>query len=144
MGKVFVAILGVFLLLGVFATSINTGIKGWRTVDTTESAVVTTAAGITTANVTLTGDLFQNNITEVISITSNVTGEEPVATSYASSTNRLLVSALDANTSHRLTLNYYAESENTVLRVIGPFLALLIFGGLLAALVMGVLKKGHR
>jgi len=73
MGKVVVAILAVFLLLGGFAGAINDGIKGWRTVDATQAFVVTTGAGVTTANVTLTYELYQANVAEVQSVSSNET-----------------------------------------------------------------------
>ena len=140
MGKVFMALLAVFLLLGAFASPINEGIKGWRTVDTTQSTVVVTAAGVTTANVTLTSDLYQDKATEVISVSSNVT-ETPVATSYTEATNYLLISALDAATTRTLAINYYADSESSVMLAVGPFLGILIFGGLLAVIFMSARGK---
>ena len=144
MGKVFGAILGVFLLLGGFQASINDGINGWRTEDTTQSFAITTAAAQTTDNVTLTGDLYQDDVAQVIAITSNVTGESPVATTYTTATNVLLLSALDADTTHTLSVNYYAESDSEVMQVIGPFLGILIFGGLLFALAYSAFHKGHK
>ncbi len=141
--KVFFAILAVFLLLGAFAEQINAGIKGWRTVDTTENEVVVTGAGVTTANVTLDDDLYQDAVSQVISISSNAT-ESPVATSYVSATNVMLISALDAATTRTLTINYYAETDNTVLQVVGPFLSLFIIGGLLFGIAAGIFKKGKR
>jgi len=143
MGKVFVAILAVFLLLGAFATPINDGIKGWRTVDTTENYAVTTAAGVTTANVTLTSELYRDNITEVISVSSNESGETPVATSYAEATDYVLISALDASQTRTLTVNYYADSDSPVMIAAGPFLGILIFGGLLFGIFMGARKGRH-
>ena len=71
-------------------------------------------------------------------------GENPVATTYTSATNVLLVSALDASKTHTISVNYYAETESDVMRVIGPFLGILIFGGLLFALAFGAFSKGHR
>lgn len=141
MGKVFLMILAVFLLLGAFATPILDGIKGWRTEGTTEAHAVTTGAGVTTANVTLSNDLFQDDVSEVITITSNITGEEPIATTYTAATNRLLVSALNASATHTLTVNYRADSDSTVMAALGPFLAILIFGGLMAGIFMGMRHK---
>jgi len=140
MGKVFLMILAVFLLLGAFASPINDGIKGWRTEDTTESFVAATGAGVTTANVTLGSELFQDGVSEVIAITSNIT-ETPVATSYVSASQVLLVSALDAGTSRTLSVNYYADSDSSIMQVAGPFFGIFIFGGLLVAIFLGMNKK---
>lgn len=140
MGKWLIIILGVFLLFGVFASSINSGITTWRTQDLTQSFAVTTVAGQTTANVTLNNDLFQDDTSRVISITSNITGESPIATSYVAATKKLLVSALNPSATHTLAVNYYADSENSAIKAIGPFLALLIFGGLL----IGIILMGKR
>jgi len=142
MGRVFVAILAVFLLLGAFAPSINDGIKGWRTEDTTQNDIVATGAGVTTANVTLTSNLYRDNVVEVITVTSNIT-ETPVATSYTEASNIILVSALTANTTRTITTNYYADSDSTVMAAVGPFLGIMIFGALLLGIFMAS-RKGKR
>jgi len=142
MGKVFFIILAVFLLFGAFSSPILDGIKGWRTEDVSENHVsVTTAAGVETANITLDRDLFQDNASEVISITSNITGEEPLATSYTASSNRLLVSALNEDDTRTLVVNYLADSESSVMAAIGPFLGVLIIGGLVVAIFAGAFGK---
>jgi hypothetical protein len=141
-GKVLLAILAIFLLFGAFASPISDGIKGWRTEDITQNFVVVTGAGVTSANVTLTKDLFQGAASEVIAISSNET-EVPVATSYDESTNNLLVSAINASKTRTLSVEFYADSDSLVMQAIGPFLGVLIIGGLAFATVMGVLKKRH-
>ena len=134
MGRVLFIILAIFLLLGAFSDPILDGIKGWRTEDTTESYSVETGAGQTTANVTLTSDLFQDDISEVIAITSNITGESPIASTYTAATNVLLVGALNASATHTLSVNYAADTDNTVMLAVGPFLGILIIGGLIVAI----------
>lgn len=141
MSKVLYMIIAVFLLIGVFASPINDGIKGWRTRDTTDAFTVTTAAGQTTANVTLTRDLFSDDTAEVISITSNITGESPIATTYTAATNYLLISALNAGATHTLTVNYYAESDSGVILAIGAFLSILIIGGLIVGVYRAATSK---
>jgi len=141
MGKVIFVVLAVFLLLGAFASPILDGIKTWRTEDTTQSFAVTTGAGVTTANVTLSSDLFQDNVAEVISVSSNIS-ETPAATSYVTATNYLLISALAASQTRTLTVNYYADTDNTVMAAMGPFLGVLIIGGLIFGIFMGA--KGRR
>jgi len=143
MGRVFFAILAVFLLLGAFASPINDGIKGWRTVDTTQNFAVTTAAGVTAANVTLISDLYRDLVVEVISVSSNIT-ETPVATSYTEASNYLLISSLTANELRTLTVNYYADSDSDVMKAAGPFLGILIFGGLLFAIFLAGKGKKRR
>lgn len=141
MGKVLMAILLLFLLFGVFRESIFDGIKGLRTEDTTEGFAVSTGAGQTTANVTLNSDLFQDDVAEVISITSNITGESPVATSYTEATNVLLVSALNSSATHTLTVNYYADTEDTVMKAAGPFFGILFFGFIGFRILYGLKKR---
>jgi hypothetical protein len=139
-GKVFLAILAIFLLFGAFASPISDGIKNWRTDDITENFIVTTGGGVTSSNVTLSRDLFQSSASQVIDLSSNIT-ESPVATSYDDSTGNLLISALNAGDTRTLAVEYYADLEDTVMKAIGPFLAFLIIGGLALAVVYGIWKK---
>jgi 1-aminocyclopropane-1-carboxylate deaminase/D-cysteine desulfhydrase-like pyridoxal-dependent ACC family enzyme len=137
--KVFIGILAIFLLLGAFSGAILDGIKGWRTEDTTQSYVVATGAGVTTANVTLSLELYNDEVTEVISVTSNET-ETPIASSYDDATQKLLIAALNANDSRTLTVNYYGLPDDDVMNAIGPFLGFIVIGGLVFAIVYGVWK----
>jgi anti-sigma-K factor RskA len=139
LGKVFIGILALFLLFGVFASPISDGIKGWRSTDNTQNFVVATAGGVTTANVTLNSALYQDNVTEVISVSSNET-EFPVATSYDEATKNLLISALNAASGRTLTVEYYGESDSEVMQAIGPFLGFLVIGGLAFAVIYGIWK----
>jgi len=139
LGKIFIGMLCVFLLLGAFAVPISNGIKGWRTDDITENKLVTTGSGVTSANVVLSRDLYQANTGEVTSITSTIE-ETPVASSYTEATKTLLVTELEQSQSRTLTIEYNSETEDTTMRVLGPFLSLLIFGGILAAIVYGVVR----
>ena len=143
MGRVTMGIILIFLLLAAFATPINDGIKTWRTDDISEDIVVSTGAGVTSANATLSYNLYQEAIAEVQSISSNDTDDTPVASAYTDATKVLLVTGLDDSESHILTIDYYAEKDDTVMRVIGPFLAFMIFGFLLLGIVWGVVKGKH-
>jgi hypothetical protein len=141
LGRVVIGILAIFLLLGAFATPINDGIKTWRTNDTSEDFEVTTGAGVTSANLTLSYNLYQEALAEVQSISSNDTDDSPVASAYTDATKVLLVGGLDGDTVRTLTVDYYAETDSTVMRVLGPFLAFLIFGFLLFSIVWGIAKN---
>jgi len=129
----FYILLGIFLLLGAFAAPIMDGIKGWRTDGATvsNSFAVTTVGGQTTANVTLTRELFQDDVAEVATITSNVTGEVLIASAYTGTTQVLLLAALNPSETHTITVEYYAETESTVIRAVGPFLGVLVIGALI-------------
>ena len=143
-GRVFVAVLALFLLLGAFASPITDGIKTWRTNDTTENFDVATAAGVEGANITLSYDLYQAAIAEVQSITSDNDSGTPTANSYVEATKSLEVTNLDAAADRVLTVNYYAETDDAVMQILGPFLAVLIFGGLVAAILYGMWKPSRR
>jgi len=144
MGRVVIAILAIFLLLGAFATPINDGIKTWRTDDTSEDFEVSTGSGVTSANVTLSYNLYQEALAEVQSITSNDTDDIPIASTYTDATKVLLITGLDDEETHALTVDYYAETDSIVMRVLGPFLSFLIFGFLLMGIVWGVVKGSKR
>lgn len=143
MKNVLVAILAIFLLLGAFAEPIMGGIKTWRTENITQAEVVATALGYTTANFTTDSELFQDDEAQVISISSSIS-ETPVATSYDDDAQNILVSALSANTSRTLTVNYYAKSESIVMRAVGVFLTPLIIGFLVICCLLPLRKKKGR
>lgn len=140
MGQIVVGILALFLLIGAFRTPIIDGIKGWRTSDTNETFAVTTVAGQTSANVTLAYDLYQAATAEVIGISSNTTGT-PVASAYTEASKKLLIAGLPASTSQALTVNYYAETDDEVMRIIGPFLGFLIFFGTAGLIIWSMWKN---
>ncbi len=144
MGRIVVGIIALFLIIAPFSGPIIDGIKGWRTNDTTQSEAITTAAAQTAANVTLDYELYQAATAEVESITSNVTGDAPVASSYIEATQVLLVAGLEPSTTHTITIDYAAETDDTVLRIVGPFLGVLIFGALIWATVGGMFKGSSR
>lgn len=143
-GRVFIAVIALFLLLGAFASPINDGIKTWRTDDVSENFNVTTGAGETGDNVTLSYDLYQAATAEVQSITSDNVSDTPVANSYVEATKALEITGLAASDTRVLTVAYYAETDDRVMRILGPFLAVLIFGGIVSAILYGMWKKGSR
>ena len=95
---------------------------------------------MTTANVTLSYDLYQAATAEIIEITSTVGTDTPVGSTYTEATKKLLVSGLTADTSRTLTIEYYAETDDDTMRIIGPFVGFLIFGGIIFAIVWKVWK----
>ena len=130
----------IILLLSAVIPAIN----DFRSEEYTEShGVVTTGVGGTTANLTLTQDLFLDENSEVESVTSNVTNDVPLVSTYTSATDRLLITGLVASTARTLTVvynipsldNYYAVDIAT--RVIPLLLVLGVFGLVAAAVYAG-------
>lgn len=139
-GKVFVAIISIFLLLGAFSTPILDGIKSWRTDGVTTQQAFIVTAGDSSANVTLSRDLYQASVAQVVSIVSTKT-EAPVAADYVEATRSLVIAGLLPNESRTLTIRYYGETDSPVMRVIGPFLGVLIIGGLVGVIIWGVFVR---
>jgi len=99
--------LGAIMIILLLAPVV-TGIQDFRSAEYTEAhGVVTTAAAVTTANVTLTQDLFEDRTSEVVSVTSNVTSDVPLVSSYTTATNYLYISGLTAATTRTLTVVYH-------------------------------------
>jgi len=139
-GAVFLGIISLFLLIGPFRTPFIDGIHGWRTADTTQSASVNPSG--TAANVTLSHDLYQAALAEVSSITTNTTGA-PATSAYTEATKVLLIDGLDPG-QQTLTIQYYAETDDDVMRLIGPFLMFFLFFGVAGLIVWGVFGKQRR
>ncbi len=144
-GAIFLALITLFLLIGPFREPITDGIQGWRT--STEIEYPPILAGNVvggTANVTLGHDLYQAALSKVSSVTSNITGSTQIGrVSYIEATKVLLLGGLGAS-DQTFTVEYYAETDDTVMRLIGPFLGFLIFGGLSALIISTMFKKGRR
>ena len=91
----------IILLLG----AVLAGITSFRSAEYEEPHNVTTAGGVTTANITITQDLF-NDDTAFATIASNDTDDAAVPSSYTTSTNTLSISGLAASTTRQLTVTY--------------------------------------
>jgi hypothetical protein len=141
MGKIIVGIAVLVLGLFAFSNQISEGITNWRTDAAADNFVVTTGGGESTASVSLTSDLFAAKTSHVTSITSNITGEHPIATAYDEDTKVLSLAALNAGTSRSLVVSYRAVTSDEYMSIIGPFLAFLIFGGIVAAIIWSMVHK---
>ena len=53
----------------------------------------------------------------------------------------MLIAGLDADNTRTLTVNYYAETDDTVMQVVGPFLGFFIFGGVAGLIIWTMWKK---
>ena len=134
----------ILLLAGVL-----TGIQDVRSTSHTDAfGSVTTAAAVTTANVTLVEDLFGDRTAEVTSVTSNLTTDIPLVYSYTAATNRLIISGLTASETRTLTVVYKIGrltdyfGVDTAIRTWPMFLVLGVIG-IIAGAVYSASKRGE-
>jgi len=95
----------IILLLPAILGSVN----DFRMTDYEEPHIVATGGAETTADITLSQALFGDN-TYNASITSNVTADAPIPSSYASATKVPTVSGLETSETRRLTITYKIDS----------------------------------
>lgn len=124
--KLFIVVLCFFAVaLLVFFTgeTMPSAIYDFRTDEVDETFAVTTAAGVTTANVTLDNELWNDGVA-FASATSNSTGDSPTIDTYASATQVLTVGGLAANTTRTLTVTYdisglddYTAAEGAITKI---------------------------
>lgn len=100
------AVIGVIVILVLFGTMM-VGINNAQTDERTDTfAAVTTGGGISTASVVLVGDLYSDNILNVVSISSSNALDAPLPNGYTSASNTLAVRGLNASDTRTLTVVY--------------------------------------
>lgn len=132
--KWFIPILGVIILAVSIPFFINS-CDDFQTDDYEYAETyVETGVGESTSTVTLALALFDDDVTNVNSITSNITAEDSVtATGYTSATQVLAVSGLTASANRTLTVNYKTDAltgSNSAVGTLAGFWPLwLVLGG---------------
>jgi len=127
----------VIISLPLFFSSINNA--------QTESYVqtfagVTTGAGVYSANRTLSESLFNNSVTHVLGISSNVSADSPSATSYTGVSKLLVFGGLAQSETRTLEVTYQIDSSSlptgmgTFFTVIRWFMVFAIIGLIAAAI----------
>ena len=137
---------GVFVLILMFAfgPTIMKGITNLRTDTVTVVSSITTTEG-TTGDITLSRELFDDNLTNIQSVTSSPAySGVPIASNYDSNTGDLTISGLEAGQTRNVTVVYLAQKNDMFWGAVGPFLAFLVFGGILAAIAYSVWKPSRR
>jgi hypothetical protein len=138
MGRILGALAILLLLFTVARAPISQGIEGLRTDNQTQNIVVETSAS-SNATVVLAHDLYLGNPAKVATITSNIT-ETPLPISYAVATKTLTIDGLNATATHLLSLNYAAETTDTMWSALGPYMSILIYGVILSCIGFGLYK----
>lgn len=124
--KALLGVIGIIIILLLFGTFMG-GIKDAQTDERTDTfAAVVTGGGVTTADVELVTDIYDNNILEVTEITSDLGTDSPLPDTYVSATNTLTVRGLTAAQTRTLTVTYrYDSLAGTDAEPTGKFLGFL-------------------
>lgn len=104
---------GTFLI--ILMSAMLTGLVAFRSTSQSADYDVTTAAGATSANVTLILPVLDADIGNITSVTSNITTDAPLANTYTDAIKRVLISGLDDDAARRLTVVYRTSSLNSYL-----------------------------
>lgn len=115
----------------------------------TDTGNITTGAGVTTGNMTLTEDLYLDRMASVLTLTSTYGSDDPVASSYDSATNGFVVSGLAASQSRIITAHYEYDSSSEFpnarqLVQSGPVIVILALLALIVAIPSGLILIGWR
>ena len=145
-GKVLMAIVAIILLF-LFFGPVRTAVTDFRTDTFTEAEPGLETAAVSTGNFTLDLALYNDDITNVTSITSNITDDGTISpTGYTTATRNLQVTGLAQNENRTLTLVYRTDAleEETGLSTLAPWLLfffVLACGGLIVRVVL--IKRGR-
>jgi len=143
LGRVAVGVF-VLILMFAFAPTIMKGITNLRTDTVTVVSSITTTEG-TTGDITLSRELFDDNLANIQSVTSSPAySDAPIASSYNSNTGDLTINGLEPGQTRNVTVTYLAPKNDVFWGAVGPFLAFLVFGGILAAIAYSVWKPSRR
>ena len=138
--KVVIGIIGIVIAMVVFPI-IMSSTHDVQTDNRTELfAGVVTGGGETSANVTLTKQLYNDDVAYVTSITSSLITDVPVASSYNSGTKALTVGGLTAASSRTLTVNYENNAlvDYTGMGAVVGITPLLIWVSIIAVVIGGI------
>jgi len=147
-GRVFSVVIGVVavIILALTLPSIPTAVEDFRTETLSQSYSVTTGVGVTIGSVPLASSLWNDSVAYVTNISSNITGDSPLADNYTAASRTVGITGLSANTTRSLTVSYRtgglsanpaADSGITFLPSVIVGLIILIPLVLLASLIGG-------
>jgi hypothetical protein len=131
----------VIMLLAAAITSID----DFRMTDQADPFNVTTGDNVTTATVTLSQELFGDE-TRNASVSSNLTSDAPIASSYDDDTQVLTITGLTASESRRLTITYSIDALTDYwgAGIAARMWPLILIIGVLAIVVGAVYAASHR
>lgn len=133
--KVAMTIIGVIIILLLFGTMIG-GITEAQTDERTDTFISTTAPAEITDDVVLVADLFDGDLTNVVSITSNNEDDAPLPDAYVAGSQTLTVRGLADDDTRTLTVVYrYDDLDNQPVGTLFGLIPLLVVVVVIAVLV---------
>ncbi len=131
----------------LFLPAILDSVNSFRSTDYDVEYDATTSANVTSADIVLSQELFDEN-TAFVTVTSNLTLDAPVPSSYDEATQTLTIDGLEANESRRLSLTYKIPSLDTytgadVGAKIWPLMLVLGVIGIIAGAVYNAVRHGE-
>lgn len=105
---VFCAILFVIFTPGFFTALDNASSDEITNI----TAELTTAAGQTSANITLSNLIYNSTISKITSISSNISSDTPAAFTFNALSKILTISGLASDSTRTIEITYRSESEN--------------------------------
>ncbi len=135
--KVVLTIIGVILVLLLFGTMLG-GITDARTDERTDTFVaVVTGVGETDADVELVAELYDEDILNVVSITSDNALDGPLPDAYVAVGNTLTVRGLAASDTRTITVEYRYDALTGDAAPAGTFMSLIpLFIGIAIILII--------
>lgn len=125
--KVALTIIGVIVVLMMFSTLLG-GIDTAQTDERTDNfGAVVTGGGITTADVVLVTNLYDGDVLNVVSVTSDLGTDVPLAFSYTALTRTLTINGLTAAQTRTLTVIYKYDALTGDNAAVGSFFGFLPF-----------------
>lgn len=142
------AVIGVIIILVLFGTMML-GIKTAQTTERDDSfAAVVTGGGVTTANVVLVTDPYENDILNIASIVSDNPLDAPLPDTYVPASNTLTVRGLNAADTRGLVITYSYAALTGAAASTGSFLNMIpIFVAIAALLIIvgaGIFVFAHK
>lgn len=133
----------------VFIPAVVTSSHETITNEYTDTGNITTGVGETSGNMTLTEDLYLDRLASILTLTSTHGADNPVATSYNSTTNILIVGGLIASQTRLITCTYEYNSSDefpnsTQVMQMVPTMVVLALLALIVGIPMGLFAIAWR
>lgn len=107
--KIFQAFVVIMASAILFLIPLTTAAYDFQTDLREDTFTVNTAVGVTSANVTLVEEVYDDDVT-TISVSSDLSTDEPLYSSYNTTTRQTLFTGLTANTTRTLTVGYDVDA----------------------------------
>ena len=142
MGKImtaFIAVIGIMLVFSFFPDFL-TSTHELLTDQETYTSEVTTGGGVTTAGVVLALGVYNDDVNNIVSVSSDNGNDTPIASTWTALTTTLTVSGLQASASRDLSVVYEweATSEYTGMTTLVEMAPTLLILGIIGVVLFGL------